>query len=109
MGDKAEFDAARERYGHRGPYLPLLVFAAGQNELAAEYDHGATAYGAFTFAMNKQLRQRQARPPSFAKLVAGVRKELLQLGYQQTPTASGPQDKLDQPLPMLRWREGQGR
>lgn len=109
LGDKLDFDAARERYGHRGPYLPLLVFAAGQNELAAEYDHGATAYGAFTFAMNKQLRQRRSRPPGFAKLVEGVRKELVQLGFQQTPTASGPQDKLDEPLPMLRWRDGQGR
>jgi phospholipase C len=102
--DKGQFDDARRRYGHQGPYLPLLVFAAGQNQLAAEYDHGATAYGAFTFAMAKRLRQSR-KPPSFATLIAGVRKEMAQLGYQQTPSASGPRDKLDQVIPMLRWRE----
>jgi len=104
LGGKGRFDAARERYGHQGPYLPLLIFAAGQNELAAEYDHGATAYGAFTFAMAKQLR-RSNKPPTFSRLVSGVRKELVQLGYQQTPSASGPSQKLEQVVPMLRWRE----
>lgn len=104
LGDKAEFDAARARYGHAGPYLPLLLFAASQNELAAEYDHGATSYGAFTFAMAKQLRAGR-KPPTFTRLVSGVRKELVALGYQQTPSASGPRDKLDAVVPMLRWRD----
>ncbi|MFT3814802.1 MAG: caspase family protein [Acidovorax sp.] len=108
LTSSAAYDRARAVYGHWGPYLPLLMFAAGQNELAAEYDHGSTAYGAFTFAVAKHLR-RLRRAPTFSRLIASVRRELVQLGYQQTPTISGPAAKMQQAVPIFRWRQGAGR
>jgi hypothetical protein len=80
----------------------MLMFAAGQSELAAEYEHGAISYGAFSFALAKQLRA-QKTAPSFTRLVAGVRKELSDLGYQQTPTLIGPRIKTQSKVPAFRW------
>ena len=87
-----------------GPYAPILMFAARENELAAEYEHGSVSYGAFTFTMAKRLR-RFRRAPTFSNLIKGVRQELKELGYQQTPEVSGPATKLDGQVPVGRWRE----
>ena len=80
----------------------LLLFAADEQELAAEYDHGSTAYGAFTFTLVKRLRASH-RAWSFQQLVLGVRRELKDLGYHQTPTISGPKVKREGKLPFGRW------
>lgn len=98
------FKAATAAYGHAGPYVPLLLFAAGQAELASEYNHGAAAYGAFTFTLAKRLRAA-AQPLSFAALIAEVRQELQALGYQQTPTLSGHPDKMAALVPAQRWKQ----
>ncbi|MDR0780911.1 MAG: caspase family protein [Pseudomonadales bacterium] len=98
------FDQAKSRYGHFGPYVPTLVSAAGDSQLAAEYDHGAIAYGAFTFCLVKQLRSLR-RPTSFRRLVQGVSRELRTLGYTQAPSVSGPSSKLDKVgLPFGHWK-----
>ncbi|MBS0506015.1 MAG: caspase family protein [Proteobacteria bacterium] len=100
--DRESFDAAKSLLGHSGPYVPLLLFAAEESELAAEYDHGSTAYGAFTFALVKRLRA-SVKALSFQQLVLGVRQELKALGYHQTPTISGPRIKRDGKVPLARW------
>ncbi|MBS0466103.1 MAG: caspase family protein [Proteobacteria bacterium] len=98
------FESAKAALGHQGPYVPLLLFAADERELAAEYDHGSTAYGAFTFTLVKRLRAAQ-RPLSFLRLVQGVRQELVALGYHQTPTISGPGLKCKDQVPLGRWTQ----
>ena len=100
--DRDSFEAAKAALGHFGPYVPLLLFAADEQELAAEYDHGSTAYGAFTFTLVKRLRASH-RALSFQQLVLGVRRELKDLGYHQTPTISGPKVKREGKLPFGRW------
>ncbi|MDR1968217.1 MAG: caspase family protein [Burkholderiaceae bacterium] len=99
------FDQAKSRYGHFGPYVPTLVSAAGDSQLAAEYDHGVIAYGAFTFCLVKQLRALR-RPTSFRRLVQAVSRELRTLGYTQAPSVNGPSSKLDKVgLPFGHWKQ----
>lgn len=71
-----------------GPYLPLIIEASSEEQFSYEYRHGATSYGAFTYALSKRLRQ--SGPITFKKLVADTRAELAELGYQQTPQILGP-------------------
>ena len=71
-----------------GPYLPLIVEACGEEQFSYEYRHGVTSYGAFTFALCKNLRK--ARRISFKRLVEETTRELARLGYQQTPQILGP-------------------
>lgn len=99
-----EFSAATQSYGHLGPYMPVLIFAARENELAAEYEHGSVSYGAFTFTLTKQLRQYR-QIPTFAGLIKDTTKELASLGYHQTPEITGPRDKTGAEVPIGRWRE----
>lgn len=103
--DNAAYEQALKAYGTKGPYVPLLLFAAAEQELASEYDHGSTAYGAFSYVLAKQLRAAK-RAPNFSTLLRGVRKELVELGYDQTPQVYGPKDKVDAAVPIGRWREG---
>jgi len=99
-----QFERSTQEYGNKGPYMPVLIYAARQDELAAEYDHGSVAQGAFTFCMVKQLRAKPRNPPTFEGLVKSVRGELLRLGYQQTPEIAGPEIKITQKVPMMRWK-----
>lgn len=97
------YDRALKDYGNHGPYVPLLLFAAAEDELASEYDHGSTAYGAFTYVLAKQLRAAR-KVLAFKELMSGVRKELNELGYNQTPQLSGPKEKCNANVPIGRWR-----
>lgn len=97
-----EFNRRRRELGHYGPYMPLLVYACREDEVAMEYRHGSVSYGAFTFALAKQVRAvrksladlpavRRARAqPSFEKLVSLVQSDLRKLGYEQHPQLAGP-------------------
>lgn len=72
-----------------GPYLPLIIEACREHELSYEYRHGATSYGAFTFALCHELRKRKRI--SFKRLVEVTRDKLAELGYDQQPQILGPQ------------------
>jgi hypothetical protein len=60
--------------GHFGPYTPVMIEACAEDELAYEYRHGVTSYGAFTYALCGVLREAAAQPkgrrPDFEQLVA---------------------------------------
>lgn len=72
----------------RGPYLPVILEACDEGSLSYEYRDGVTSYGAFTYAMAKNLR---AHPESsFVKVVERTRATLDRLGYQQVPQLLGP-------------------
>jgi hypothetical protein len=100
---RAQFTAARRAYGHKGPFMPLLLYAARENELAGEYDHGSVVQGAFTFSLVKQLRAAR-RAPTFVSLVKSVGKELAALGYAQTPEIAGPSARVNGRVPLGRPR-----
>jgi hypothetical protein len=71
-----------------GPYLPVILEACGENQLAFEYRHGAESYGAFTFSLAELLRRE--RKISFANLVKRAAARLEALGYDQSPVILGP-------------------
>lgn len=96
-----EYDLARERKGHQGPYMPIIITACEEDEYAYEYKHGVTPHGAFTYALTNTLRrlQRQKRAVTFRQLVAKTREIIIKLGYKQRPTITGPTARLDERIP----------
>jgi hypothetical protein len=82
-----------------GPYLPLLIEACAEKELAFEYRHGVTSYGAFTYTLATLLRRGEQ--PTFAKLVELVGAQLAEQGYRQRPQILGPRALLAKAVP---WR-----
>ena len=100
--DKRAFTAVRRRFDHKGPYMPVLIYACKEDELAYEYAHGAVSHGAFTFSLAKTLRrevrERRARP-SYRDLVRLVKGDMRVLGYDQEPSLAGPREKLSQAVP----------
>jgi hypothetical protein len=97
-----KYDQVRKKLGHKGPYLPVILEACKEKELASEYRHGVTSYGAFTYSLAEELRnqrQRTSRHPSFKELIKGVTDRLEDLHYDQHPVAIGPRDILKRPIP----------
>jgi hypothetical protein len=92
---QATMDARAAARGHKGPYVPALVYACREEELSFEYRHGPISYGAFTYSLVKTLREaRRTKLPqlTFNGLIRKVSKELAVLGYEQRPTlAASPQ------------------
>lgn len=72
----------------RGPYLPLIIEACGEEEFSYEYRHGATSHGAFTFSLASILRREKTI--TFEELVAKTREQLADLQYAQEPRILGP-------------------
>ncbi len=90
--DGAAFKRLAEARGHKGPYLPVLMYASREDQFSFEYQHGAVAHGAFTYCLVKTLRnsRRLGTPLSFESLTAQVGRELAELGYEQDPTLVAP-------------------
>ncbi len=72
----------------RGPYLPVIMEACRENELAYEYRHGAQSYGAFTYSLADILRKEQ--DINFNLLIKKVGRRLKSLHYDQAPGILGP-------------------
>jgi hypothetical protein len=110
LPDRA-YTGERKRLRHRGPFLPVIIEACGEQELSYEYRDGATAYGAFTYSMAKTLRDRRAQQvdPTFTQLVRETAKRLKTLEYDQNPCLVGPKAVIGQPVPWSRQARGQRR
>lgn len=80
-----------------GPYLPLIIEACQEKEFSYEYRDGATSYGAFTYALCRELRDR--RRISFKRLVDVTSARLADLGYAQQPQILGPQAIVNRRVP----------
>ena len=96
---KARYNRVRKEQRHHGPYLPIIVQACQESELAYEYRHGVTSYGAFTYSIAAELRRAGRRGISYANLVDRVTDILKNLGYDQTPNLVGPSDIVARPVP----------
>ncbi|MEL7487460.1 MAG: caspase family protein [Pseudomonadota bacterium] len=101
----AQYDRAKKKAdGPIGPYLPLILEACGESQLAYEYQHGVTSYGAFTFAIASILRRNAvSNPISFQKLMELTRDQLEDLQYDQIPQILGPNNVVKANVP---WRVG---
>lgn len=96
----AAFNRRRKELRHHGPYMPLLLYACREDEVALEYRHGAVSHGAFTYSLAKNVRarrkelelraRRRSAPVTFEALVKSVGADLQALGYDQHPQIAGP-------------------
>lgn len=98
----AEYDALKtvDPDMAKGPYLPLIIEACGEEQLSYEYRHGATSYGAFTYSLASVLRRE--RSITFADLVGKTREQLADLQYDQVPQILGPTAVMNAKAPFLR-------
>jgi hypothetical protein len=98
------YDRERRELKHNGAYLPILLEACQEQDLAYEYRDGANAYGAFTFCLVKLLRdtRRRGRNPSFTVLIKQTAERLTDLGYKQSPALVGPRSLLAKPIPWMK-------
>jgi hypothetical protein len=99
---EAKYKTVKRRAGTSrvGPYLPLIIEACQEEEFSYEYRHGVTSYGAFTYSLCLELRQRKRL--SFKRLVDVTATRLSRLGYQQQPQILGPQAIVNARVP---WHE----
>ena len=82
----------------RGPYLPVLLEACDEGQLAYEYRHGVTSYGAFTYSIAQTLRSDPRL--TFRGLVKKANEKIAWLGYtDQTAQIVGPQAIVDHAVP----------
>ncbi len=93
------YDTMRKRLpGNKGPYLPVLLEACAEHELALEHQEGATNYGAFTYALAATIRALPA-DARYTDLRDGANKWLERLEYRQQPKLLGPTEVLDSAIP----------
>lgn len=82
-----------------GPYLPLIIEACAEAEYSYEYRHGATSYGAFTYAVSQILRDNKGI--RFRELVSKTADQLEELGYNQKPQILGPTNIVSAKVPWV--------
>lgn len=99
--ENKSFDRIKKEKDHHGPYLPVIIEACQEGELAQEYRHGVTSYGAFTFNLTRAILSRRAGDPkpTFESLVNAVTERIKKLGYDQNPSIIGPAAILKAEIP----------
>jgi metacaspase-1 len=97
---KAKQKRLQQTYHHAGPYLPIVMNACDPFELCLEFRHGTTWYGAFTYALNHNLRRFRflKGPRTSERLIDSVHQTLMTLRLAQTPGLAGPSQALHQPI-----------
>ena len=99
--ENRKYDRERKLLRHKGPYLPVILEACGEDQLSYEYRDGAASFGAFTFSLAKELRQSRGdgRNLSFEALVKQTAARLQALDYTQVPSLVGPPKIIRQAIP----------
>lgn len=80
-----------------GPYLPLILEACDESQLAYEYRHGNTSYGIFTYCLTSILREE--KNITFERLHELTAEKVKALGYRQIPQMLGPAAYKSAPVP----------
>jgi hypothetical protein len=86
---------------NRGPFMPVLLEACKEGELSYEYRHGVESHGAFTFLLDRALREARRRKQklTFEQLRDQIGANLHRLKYPQTPCLVGPKKVLGSGIP----------
>lgn len=90
---------ATARHAAIAPYMPIVLHACAEHQLAYEYQHGSVSYGAFTFSLTKILREKAGTGITFTELVKETASLLDSLNYHQTPDLQGPSSVIKAPVP----------
>ena len=98
-----EYDKLRNTLGHKGPFLPIIFEACQEHQLAEEYQHGVTSFGAFTYCMTQTLRDARSngKAITFQQLVDRTAGRLKDMGHTQQPAILGPGPLLGTAIPQL--------
>ena len=101
---KERYDKQRNELDHYGPYLPIIMEACREEQLASEYRHGAVSYGAFTFSLAEVLRSSRAKGknPSFSELSKLVADRLREFKFNQTPCLVGAKAVIKEKVPWFK-------
>jgi hypothetical protein len=99
--DQRGFKQACRDYGHKGPFMPVIIQACQEKQYSYEYRHGVQSYGAFTYSLGLALRGLRPRQkmPTWAGLVQALTTKLHALQYDQTPVLVCPTSLRKQPVP----------
>ncbi len=92
------YKLVRKQLSHYGPYMPVLLQACQESQLAFEYRHGNNAYGAFTYTLVQELRSANLKRLTFSGLIKRTRTQLWRLGYEQVPNLDGPKAAIKRPI-----------
>jgi hypothetical protein len=97
--DGGPLGRARKTFGHKGPYMPLLLEACQEDELAYEHTVGTTAHGAFSYFLARTIRAFKAkkRPLTVSQLMTRTASEVRKQ-YKQTPRLECPARRRGQKL-----------
>lgn len=87
---KEAFKLERELRDHEGPYMPLILYACKETELAFEHRVGTKSHGAFTYALSEYVERNYQPGMAFQDVVSSLSREIQSLGYNQSPTLEGP-------------------
>lgn len=99
---RAKFDAARRVFGHKGPFLPVLLEACREQELAHELRIGPRSHGAFTWCLAETLREgNRSAPLTWTSLVTEVGRRLEARGFAQRPLLVCPRALKHEPVTWL--------
>jgi metacaspase-1 len=93
--DKGDYDRLVSQ--SHPPYLPVLLEACRQDQLSYEYRDGVTSYGAFTYSLVKDLRNRPRS--TFQQVISKTTATLQNLGYDQNPQLVGPDAVISKAIP----------
>ena len=101
-----QYREAKKANEHLGPYVPVMLEACGENELAYEYRHGVTAFGAFTYSVCSVLHQVAAmekRPRlNFEQLIARAAERIASVVAEpQNPQLHCADARRREPIPGL--------
>lgn len=99
-----EYDKLRSTFGHMGPFLPVIYEACQEDQLAEEYQHGVTSFGAFTYCVTQTLREARnsGKEITFQELLDRTSKRLDDMGYIQKPAILGPDPILGAAVPQFK-------
>jgi metacaspase-1 len=103
LADK-DYDHLLKTTGWKGAFQPLIITACKEDQKSAEYLHGASSYGAFTFAFCRTIRRerdKKGKAMTFEQAVRATAKTLKSLEYNQEPELSGPDDLKSMKVPFL--------
>lgn len=100
------YNRRKKKFGHKGPYQPLIFEACEEGEFAYEYVDGATSYGGYTYFLTQELfaAAREGREVRFVDLHARAAKLLAKL-YNQSPQLLGPAAQRKAIVPLRRSSE----
>ena len=96
--DNRAYNAKRKELGHYGPYLPVILQACQEDELAYEYRHGVTSYGAFSYCLAQTLRDQDSQDTNLIHLEQLTSRRVSNIVDNQLPNFVAPGVRYSKPL-----------